>query len=154
MIHALKVLRQLVEGLSKRFVMSLAQKLTICGLALSLAGCMGSAASLDVPAGKTSVITSDYTYNTSTCVYGAVPKSRIIKAPRNGSARVSVQRLPKSAVSNPRCAVSNPVASVVTYTPRAGFRGKDMVVIEITSKVGPNAGIESPITYEVTINVK
>jgi hypothetical protein len=144
----------LVINVTSGFYMLSLQKIAIVGFALSLSGCMGANVVVDVPAGRSTVISSNYTYNTRTCVYGAVPKNRIIQAPRNGSAKVSSRQLAPAGASNPLCASARPIASIVVYTPRAGFRGQDKLVLETTSKVGANAGRENSVTTEVILNVK
>jgi len=83
-----------------------------------------------VPANKTSAVGAHATYGPA-CTGGAIPKFRIVKAPKHGTVtfkQVSFKLSEKAG----RCAGKNVKGTAIIYKPKGGFRGEDVFNVGFT----------------------
>lgn len=85
------------------------------------------AQSMTVPAGKRTLISNFALWDTEQCAAAEVPDAKLVKSPQNG--RIDFGTVSQT-VSGSGCAPFNMTVRGVFYTPKAGFRGEDEVVID------------------------
>jgi hypothetical protein len=108
------------------------------------------AKTITVKAGQKAIIYSLYTISDS-CQGGVRPRVAIRTPPQNGTAEVAL--VPYTVPAGKQCAGQKFKVTVVTYTPKAGFKGRDVVAVDAVMDMYSNGLGERSIgeTVEVTV---
>lgn len=86
---------------------------------------LAQTSNITVKAGATTVIYGRYSFDANTCGAMIAPKAKVRSA---GSGKVTIKRQ-RTRLKSGRCAGRTVLGTAITYRPKAGFRGKDKVVI-------------------------
>jgi len=87
---------------------------------------------VDVRAGRSTVIGHIGVYNSFTCLSMAMQDMRVSRAPGHGSVRL---RRVVGRMTNRQCRGKKLIYYRVTYTPRRGYRGSDQLTVDFKAQV-------------------